>query len=139
MQNLPLDGDGQFTFQFAQPVVATLVRMSAGNPQQGKGEIFRLEELPVYGYEETDSLSPSDELVDQDTEVLPRPASAVELLSGNGHCSTALVKCRRRSFTGATLDVTACALLRAIRSDSIGVPYSAFFIRLPIVDDYDIH
>ena len=87
VQNLPLEGDGRFTFQFAQPVVATQVRMSAGNPQQGNGEIFRLEELQVYGYEETESLSPSDELVDQDTGIVPRPVGAVELLSGSGHCS----------------------------------------------------
>ena len=53
VQDLPMIGDGRFTFQFAQPVVATQVRMSAGNPQQGNlqlGEIFRLEELQVYGW-----------------------------------------------------------------------------------------
>lgn len=47
------DGNGYtglFQFQLAAPVRATKVRMSAGNPQRGNGEIFRLEELQVYGW-----------------------------------------------------------------------------------------
>jgi len=86
VQDLPLEGDGRFMFQFAQPVIATQVRMNAGNPQNGNGEIFRLEELQVYGWEDAGSLSPSTGLVDQATGAVPRPVGDAALLSGTAQC-----------------------------------------------------
>ena len=60
VQDLQMIGDRRNTFQFAQPVIAT--QMSAGNPQIGNGEMFRFQELQVYGWpaaDETGSLSPT--------------------------------------------------------------------------------
>lgn len=74
---LPMESQGRFAFQFPEPLTTTGVRMVAGNPRRGGGEIFRLEELQVYGWPNR---------APEPVRIQEVPGTPSALLSGNAQC-----------------------------------------------------